>query len=359
MAARLAINGFGRIGRSSFRIAFGKDGVEIVAINDLVNPRVLAHLLKYDSAYGIYDKEVWVEEDGKVVKLEEYTGQKDFFTTSGKENYLVVEGKKTRVFAEKDPAVLPWGDLKIDVVLECTGKFTENDSAKAHITAGAKKVVVSAPTKGGEAQTFLIGVNDGQYLGQNLISNASCTTNCIAPVIAVMHSKFKVLKAVMSTVHAVTANQSVVDGPPSASKPDLRRSRAAGWNIVPTSTGAAKATTLVIPDLAGKFDGISLRVPIITGSISDITMVVEKKTTVEEVNQAFLDAKEDPKYKSVIDATYTPLVSSDIVKSTYSAVVDLGMTRVVGEDLVKILAWYDNEWGYSCRLVEMAILVSS
>lgn len=267
-------------------------------------------------------------------------------------------GKKTRVFAEKDPAALPWGELGVDAVLECTGKFTENDSAKAHITAGAKKVVISAPTKGGDTQTFLIGVNESQYLGQNVISNASCTTNCISPVIAVVHSQFKVLKAIMSTVHAVTANQSVVDGPPSPTKPDLRRSRAAGWNIVPTSTGAAKATTLVIPDLAGKFDGISLRVPIITGSISDITMVVEKRTTVEEVNKTFLDAKNDPKYRGVIDATYTPLVSSDIIKSPYSAIVDLAMTRVVDGDLVKVLAWYDNEWGYSCRLVEMAVLVS-
>lgn len=358
MTARLAINGFGRIGRASLKIALDK-GLEVTAINDLTNPRILAHLLKYDSAYGIYEKDVWVEEDGKSVHLEDNNGQKDFFTQTGKENYVVVEGKKTRVFSEKDPLKLPWKDLGIDTVLECTGRFTENDSAKAHLEAGAKKVVVSAPTKGGETQTFLIGVNDSQYLGQNIISNASCTTNCISPVIAVIHSKFKVLKAVMSTVHAITANQSVVDGAPSPNEPDLRRSRAAGYNISPTSTGAAKATTKVIPDLEGKFDGISLRVPIITGSISDVTMLVEKKTSKEEVNKTFLEAKNNPIYKNVLDATYTPLVSSDIIKSPFSAIVDLEMTRVVDGDLVKVLAWYDNEWGYSNRLVEMAILTLS
>ncbi|AHB40581.1 TPA: type I glyceraldehyde-3-phosphate dehydrogenase [candidate division WWE3 bacterium] len=359
MTARLAINGFGRIGRASLKIALEKDGVEIAAINDLTNPRILAHFLKYDSAYGVYDKDVYVEEDGKIVRLEDNEGQKDFFSLTGKENYLVVEGKKSRVFSEKDPAKLPWGELNIDTVLECTGRFTENDSAKAHITAGAKKVVISAPTKGGDAQTFLMGVNDSQYLGQNIISNASCTTNCISPVLAVMHSKFKVLKAVMSTVHAITANQSVVDGPPVGDKPDMRRSRASGYNISPTSTGAAKATIKAIPELEGKFDGIALRVPIITGSISDITMLVEKKTTKEEVNKVFLEAKNNPFYKGVLDATYAPLVSSDIIKSNYSAIVDLEMTRVVDGDLIKILAWYDNEWGYSNRLVELALLTIS
>lgn len=359
MTARIAINGFGRIGRASLKIALEKKDVEIVAVNDLTNPRILAHLLKYDSAYGVYDKDIYVEEDGKKVRLEDNNGEKEFFSTIGKENYLVVDGKKTKVLSEKDPTKLPWKELDVDCVLECTGRFTEDDAAKAHINAGAKKVVISAPTKGGETQTFLIGVNDSQYLGQNVISNASCTTNCIAPVIDVVHSKFKVLKALMSTVHAVTANQSVVDGPPSPNKPDMRRSRAAGYNISPTSTGAAKATTLVIPDLKGKFDGISLRVPIITGSISDITMLVEKKTTKEEINAAFLEAKKDPKYKGVIDATYTPLVSSDIIKNNYSAIVDLEMTRVCDGDLVKVLAWYDNEWGYSNRLVEMALLTIS
>ena len=355
MTARLAINGFGRIGRASFKIAFDKPKTEIVAINDLTNPRVLAHLLKYDTAYGIYKKDIYVEEDGKKIRLEQNTGQKDFFTTTGTENYLVVDGKKTKVLSEKDPNALPWKNLQIDVVLECTGRFTEDNSAEAHVTAGAKKVVVSAPVKGGDIQTFLMGVNDSQYLGQNVISNASCTTNCISPVIAVMNKNFKVLKAVMSTVHATTASQNVVDGPPSPHKPDLREARAAGYNISPTSTGAAKATTKVITELEGKFDGISLRVPIITGSISDITMVVEKKTTVEEVNNAFLEAKNNPIYKSVLDATYEPIVSSDIIGSPFSSIVDLQMTRVIDGDLVKVLAWYDNEWGYSNRLVEMSL----
>lgn len=360
MTARIAINGFGRIGRASLKIAMNDKRAEVVAINDLTNPRILAHLLKYDSAYGIYDKDIYVEEDGKKVDLKDSKGDSDFFTQTGKETYIVVDDKKIKVFSEKDPLNLPWKDLQVDVVLECTGKFVKDGAAKTHIDAGAKKVVVSAPTKGeGDIQTFLIGVNDSQYLGQNVISNASCTTNCISPVISVIHSNLKVLKAGMTTVHAITANQSVVDGPPEPNKPDLRRSRAAGYNIIPTSTGAAVATTKVIPDLADKFDGISLRVPIITGSISDITMLVEKKTTVEEVNNLFLEAKKNPIYQNVLDATYEPIVSSDIVGSHYSTIVDLEMTRVIDGDFVKVLAWYDNEWGYSTRLVEMALMVSA
>src|SRR3989339_997791 len=207
MTARLAINGFGRIGRASFKIALEK-GAEVVAINDLTNHRVLAHLLKYDTAYGTFSKEVWVEEDGKVTHFEDTDGdQEKFFSQAGKENYIVVEGKNIRVFAEKDPTLLPWKDLNVDVVLECTGRFTKDDAALAHIKAGAKKVIVSAPTKGGNTQTFLLGVNDGQYLGQNLISNASCTTNCISPVVKVIHNKFKILKSVMTTVHAITTEQ--------------------------------------------------------------------------------------------------------------------------------------------------------
>lgn len=357
MTAHLAINGFGRIGRASFKIAFEKPNVEITAINDLTNPRILAHLLKYDTAYGLYTKDISIEEDGKIVKLEDQHGDKDFFTTTGTVNYLVVDGRKTLVLAQKDATKLPWADLKIDVVLECTGRFTSNDSAQVHITSGAKKVVVSAPTKGGETQTFLRGVNDSQYIGQNVISNASCTTNCISPVIAVMSHNFGVVKAVMTTIHAVTNNQTVVDSAPSADDPDLRRTRAAGYNMSPTTTGAAKATTKVMPELEGKFDGISVRVPIITGSLSDITMVVGKKTTVAEVNEVFLKAKANPIYANVLDATYEPICSSDIIGSPYSAVVDLSMTKVVDGDLVKILAWYDNEWGYSNRLVEMGLLV--
>jgi glyceraldehyde 3-phosphate dehydrogenase len=358
MTARIAINGFGRIGRSSFKIAFDKPELEIVAVNDLTNPRILAHLLKYDTAYGIYDKDISLEEDGKIIRPEDNKGEKDFFTKTGTKNYIVIEGKKTLVLAEKDPAKLPWKDLNVDVVLECTGRFTQENAAEVHITSGAKKVVVSAPTKGGDVPIFLMGVNDAQYLGQNIISNASCTTNCITPVIDIMHKKFKVLKSVMTTVHALTNNQSVVDSAPTGEDVDMRRSRASGYNMSPTTTGAAKATTKVIPELNGLFDGISVRVPIITGSLSDITMLVGKKVTAEEVNNVFLEAKKDPKYKDILDATFEPITSSDIIGSRFSSIVDLSMTRVVDGDLVKILAWYDNEWGYSNRLVEMALMVA-
>lgn len=355
---RFAINGFGRIGRAAFKIALEKDEIEVVAINDLTNPRVLAHLLKYDSAYGNYDKDIHIEEDGKIIKLEDYRGEKDFFTLTGTENYLVVDSRKILVTALKEPSELPWLDLDIDVVLECTGRFVEGNAAHAHIDAGAKKVVVSAPTKGEEIKTFLAGGNHDQYNGEEVISNASCTTNCISPVVRIIHKEFKVLKSVMTTIHAVTAGQNVVDGPPKPIKPDLRAARAAGVNMIPTTTGAAKATTNVIPELKGLFDGISIRVPIITGSLSDITLLVEKKTTVEEVNEVLFKASKDPYYGGILKATYEPIVSSDIVGSTYSSIADLGMTKVVDGDLIKILSWYDNEWGYSNRLVEMGMLVS-
>lgn len=355
--ARIAINGFGRIGRASFKIAFDK-GLEIVAINDLTNPRVLTHLLKYDTAYGVYDKEVWLEEDGKRVDLKENRGEKEFFNTKGSENYIVVEGRKTLVISEKEPEKLPWKDLDIDVVLECTGRFTKDDSSLAHITAGAKKVVVSAPTKGGTIQIFMRGVNESQYLGQNAVSMASCTTNCISPVLAILDSNFKVIKAGMSTIHAVTNNQNVVDSPPTGEKVDMRRTRASGYNIIPTTTGAAIATTEALPNLKNKFDGIALRVPVLTGSISDITALVEKDVTEEEINKAFEEAVKDPKYKGVVKATYEPVVSSDIVKDPHSAIVDLSLTKVIDGNLIKVFAWYDNEWGYSTRLVEMALIMT-
>jgi glyceraldehyde 3-phosphate dehydrogenase len=351
MPVKIAINGFGRIGRASYKIISDLSDVEVVAINDLTNARVLAHLLKYDSAYGVFDKEVGVEEDGVATKLSANSGEKDFFKKSGTQNYLVVNGKKTLITSQKDPSLLPWKDLAVDVVLECTGRFTEDDAALAHIKAGAKRVVVSAPTKGGQTQMFLKGVNHDKYFMQELISNASCTTNCISPVVSILHSKLKILKSVMTTIHAVTAEQNNVDGPPPPLHPDMRRARASGYNMVPTTTGAAKATAEVISDLKGKFDGIAIRVPIITGSVSDITMLVEKKTTVDEVNKFFIDAKENSFYKGVLDATYEPIVSSDIVGSRFSAIVDLSMTKVVDGDLVKVLAWYDNEWGYSNHLI--------
>lgn len=334
MPVRIAINGFGRIGRAAFKIALTKPDVEIVAINDLSSVENLVYLLKYDTAYGLYDKQVSFHDD-----------------------FLVVDEKEYKVYAQTDPRNLPWKDLQVDVVLECTGKFVKDGTAIAHVEAGAKKVVISAPAKGsGNVPTFLIGANHDQYLGQNLVSNASCTTNCISPVISVLHSKFKVLKSLMTTVHAVTSTQSIVDSAVRGS--DFRKGRAGSYNIIPTSTGAAVAATKAIPDLEGKFDGISLRVPVPVGSVSDITVLVDKKTSVEEVNNVFEEASKNPFYKNVLGVSKEPIVSSDIVGSPFSAIVDLEMTRVVDGDFIKVLAWYDNEWGYSNRLVEMALLIA-
>lgn len=332
MPVRVAINGFGRIGRAAFKILLEKEEAQVVAINDLTDFKTLVHLLKYDTTYGRYERNVSLL-DGEIE----------------------VDDQKVRVLSEKDPTSLPWKEMNVDVVLECTGIFVKDGASKAHLEAGARRVVVSAPTKGsGDIQTFLKGVNDQQYLGQNVISNASCTTNCIAPAISVIHQSLGVQKAGMTTIHAVTASQSLVDGP----HKDLRRARAADYNIIPTSTGAAIATTKTIPELENKFDGMAVRVPVLTGSLSDITMLVKKPTTIEEVNQLYLEAKEKPLYKGVLETTDEPIVSSDIIKAPYSSIIDLSMTKVIDGDLVKVLAWYDNEWGYSNRLVEMAILIS-
>src|SRR3989344_3478233 len=331
MPIKVAINGFGRIGRAAFRIIDQRSDCEVVALNDLGSIENMAYLLKYDTPYGRYEKEV-----------------------SSDSSSLIVGGKKIPVVAEKDPAKLPWKDLSVDVVLECTGVFVKDGSAKVHLEAGARKVVVSAPTKGenDDSQTFMLGVNHESYLGQNVISNASCTTNCISPVVSVLHSKFKILKSVMTTVHSYTASQSIVDSP----NKDFREGRAAAQNIIPTSTGAAISTTKAIPELQGIFDGISIRVPTVVGSLSDITCLVGKKTTVEEVNNAFIEAAKNPFYKGVLEVSNDPLVSSDIIGNPHSAIIDLSFTRVVDGDLVKVLAWYDNEWGYANRLVEMALL---
>jgi len=338
MPVRIAINGFGRIGRAAFRVIIERDECELVAVNDLTDHASIAHLLKYDSAYGIFPKEVSYNDNG-----------------------LIVDGEEYRILSEKEPAKLPWRELNIGAVLECTGRFTKDNAAKAHIKAGAKCVIVSAPTKGGEndIQTFLKGVNHDRFLGQNAFSNASCTTNCVAPVTAVLHKKFRILKSAMTTVHAVTAEQNLVDGYPPPLHNDLRRARSALVNMIPTSTGAAESTMEVIPELKDKFDGIAVRVPVLVGSLIDVTALVEKKTTVEEVNQAFKEAAENPFYKGVLSVTEKPLVSSDIVGSTYSAIVDLEMTRVIDKDLVKVLAWYDNEYGYAHRLVDMALLANA
>ena len=332
---KVAVNGFGRIGRNAFKVVIEKhsDEIEIVAINDLTSSQILAHLLKYDSAYGIWQHEVISDSE-----------------------HIIVDQKPYTIYQEKEPLNLPWKDLGVDVVIEATGRFTDAEKLKQHLTAGAKKVVLSAPAKGGEVGTFLVGVNAEGYKGEQLVNNASCTTNCIAPVVSIIDKAFGVEKAIMTTVHGVTAEQNLVDGPPPGGKAkDLRRARAAYVNIIPTTTGAAAATTEAVPQLKGLFDGRALRVPVITGSISDITFVLKRKTTVEEVNKAIKDACSDIKYKGVVAWSEEGLVSTDIIGRSESAIVDLPLTQIVDGDLLKIFAWYDNEWGYSNRLIEQVI----
>lgn len=327
---RIAINGFGRIGRAVFKIALERfqDQIEIVAINDLTDNKTLAHLLKYDTIYGIYDHEVTF--DNKGIKV----GDKHF-----------------QVLNEKEPENLPWKNLEIDVVIESTGKFTNMEGAQKHLTAGAKKVALSAPGKTENIKTYVFAVNDQELKNsQNIVSNASCTTNCIAPVMQIINSVFGVEKALMTTIHSYTADQNLVDGP----HRDLRRARSAGNNIVPTSTGAATATAQVIPELMGLFDGLSIRVPLPVVSLSDITMVVKKYVTVEDVNKAIVETIKNPMYHGIVAATNEQLVSSDFIGNSHSAIVDLPLTQVVGGNLIKVIAWYDNEWGYSNRLIELA-----
>jgi glyceraldehyde 3-phosphate dehydrogenase len=326
---RIAINGFGRIGRNTFKIGWGRKGISFVAINDLTEPKILAHLLKYDSVFRTWGHEVGFDE-----------------------HHLIIDGTKIPIVAETEPTKLPWKKYKVDVVIESTGRFANKEAASAHLVAGAKKVVISAPAK--EVPTFLMGVNHKACKKSDaVVNNASCTTNSIAPVAAIMQEAFGVKKAMMTTVHSVTAEQNLVDGLPPKLHPDLRRARTALINIVPTSTGAAKATTEALPSLKGKFDGIAIRVPTIDVSLSDFTFVLSRRVTVEEVNKAFKKAAASARWKGILGVSEVPLVSSDFVGSTYSSVVDLEMTRVVDGDLVKVLAWYDNEWGYSVHLMDM------
>ena len=324
MTVRVAINGFGRIGRTFFRAA-QKEGVgfEIVAINDLTDVETLAHLLKYDSIMGRFDEEVEV-----------------------KEGALVVGGKEIKILAERDPQNLPWKDLGVDVVLESTGFFTDGTKAKAHLEAGAKKVILSAPGKNIDG-TFVMGVNDDQYDAANhhIVSNASCTTNCLAPMAKVLNDAFGIKQGLMTTIHAYTADQRLQDAP----HRDLRRARAAAVNMVPTSTGAAAAVGLVLPELKGKLDGFAVRVPTITGSITDLTFTAEREVTVEEVNAAVKAAAEGP-MKGIIKYNEDPIVSKDIEGESISTVFDAPLTKVIG-DQVKVIAWYDNEYGYVSRLV--------
>jgi glyceraldehyde 3-phosphate dehydrogenase len=324
---RVAINGFGRIGRAAFKVMQENKKYEVVAINDLAPAESLAYLLKHDTVYGLYPKKV---DHGK--------------------DYILVNNKKFKITAVAEPKKLPWKKMSVDVVLECTGRFVKDGAAGAHIKAGAKKVIISAPAKGGgNVNTFLLGVNEKDYKNDPVISNASCTTNCIAPVAQVLVSKFGVAKAMMTTIHSYTADQKLVDGP----HRDPRRGRSAAQNIVPTTTGAAVATAKVIPELEGLFDGMSIRVPTPVVSLSDFTFVLKKKVTVAQINNALIAASKQPRFKGILGVTDQPVVSSDFIGDSRSSIVDLGMTKVVDGDMVKIIAWYDNEWGYANRLVEM------
>jgi len=332
VTVKVGINGFGRIGRNFFRAALAKGSdLEIVAVNDLTDNQTLAHLLKYDSITGRLDGDV-----------------------SFDETQIIVNGKAIKVFEERDPANLPWGELGVDIVIESTGRFTKSEDARKHITAGAKKVIVSAPASGADVATLVLGVNEGSYdpSAHDIISNASCTTNCLAPLAKVFMDEFGIERGLMTTVHAYTADQNLQDGP----HDDLRRARAAAANIIPTSTGAAKALGLVIPELVGKLDGYALRVPVITGSITDLTVQASKPVTVEAVNAAYKKAAEGP-LKGILKYTEDEIVSSDIAGDPHSSIFDAKLTKVIG-DQVKVASWYDNEWGYSNRLVDITEYVA-
>jgi glyceraldehyde 3-phosphate dehydrogenase len=332
LSVKIGINGFGRIGRNFFRAALAKGSdLEIVAVNDLDSPKALAHLLQYDTVGGRLNATIEVDGDN-----------------------IIVNGKAIKVLAERDPAALGWGDRGVDLVIESTGRFTKSSDARKHIEAGAKKVIISAPATGDDVATLVLGVNEGTYdpAIHDIISNASCTTNCLAPLAKVFMDNFGIERGLMTTVHAYTADQNLQDGPHS----DLRRARAAAANIIPTSTGAAKALGLVIPELVGKLDGYALRVPVITGSITDLTVQASRNVTVDEVNAAYKAAAEGP-LKGILSYTEDEIVSSDIQGDPHSSIFDAGLTKVIG-DQVKVASWYDNEWGYSNRLVDITEYVA-
>ena len=330
---RIAINGFGRIGRVFFRYAFGHPDLEFVAINDLGAPENMAYLLKYDTVYGPYDKSV-----------------------ETKNGNLIVDGKEIKVLQEKDILKLPWKDLNIDVVIESTGVFESRDKAAPHLEAGAKRVVITAPAKDDVTPTATPNVGEEFLKSDKITSNASCTTNAATPVMAVMSDNPGVQKAILNTIHAYTASQGLVDGPDK--KDDFRRARAAAQNIVPSTTGAAIAATKAMPSLAGKFEGISFRVPVICGSIMDFTFIAGRQTSAEEINDIFKKAARDMQWQGILSVSDEPLVSSDIIKNPHGSIVDLSMTRVIDETLVKVMAWYDNEWGYAAMLLKHILAVS-
>ncbi len=326
--AKLAINGFGRIGRNAFKVAFERKDLEVVAINDLTDTKTLAHLLKHDSSYGEYEHSVSYDDKS-----------------------IIVDGKHIVVLAEKEPANLPWEEMGVDVVIESTGFFVDPAKARAHIDpAGAKKVIISAPAKGEGADTIVLGVNDDKIKGAtDVLSNASCTTNCITPVMGVLESHFGIEKAMMTTIHSYTASQRLQDAPAK----DLREARAAAENIVPTTTGASIAAGIALPAINGKFGGLSVRVPTPVVSMSDFVVVLKKDVTPQEVNDVFRAAAKEPFYQGILAVTEEELVSSDFKGNSHSCIIDLPLTAVVGGNLLKVVAWYDNEWGYSNRLVEL------
>lgn len=333
MTVRVGVNGFGRIGRNFWRALDSLDhDVEIVAVNDLTDTKTLAHLLKYDSVLGKLDHEV----------------------TAG-DGVITIDGKDLKVLSDRDPAALPWGELGVDIVIESTGHFTNAEAARKHLTGGAKKVIISAPATG-EDLTVVVGVNDDAYDGsQTILSNASCTTNCVAPMAKVLNDNFGIVKGLMTTVHAYTNDQVILDFP----HKDLRRARAAAVNIIPTSTGAAKATALVLPELKGKLHGYALRVPVPDGSVTDLTVELEKSVTVDDVNAAFAAAAAEGALSKVVSYSTDPIVSSDIVGSPASVTFDSPLTLALDGNLVKVVGWYDNEWGYSNRLADFTAIVGA
>jgi glyceraldehyde 3-phosphate dehydrogenase len=330
---KVGINGFGRIGRAFLKVAWDRPEIEIVAVNDLGDIANMAYLLKYDTVYRNWSHEVKIENDN-----------------------LIIDNRKVKVLAQKDPTLLPWKDLGVDVVVESTGLFTSYDKSQVHLDAGAKKVVISAPSKDSDGsvkgETILLGVNEEKFGTCDITSNASCTTNAASPLIAILHEALGIEKAVLNTVHGYTASQALVDGP---SKKDMREGRAAAQNIVPSSTGAAIAVTKAFPELEGLFDGISIRVPVPAGSIVDVTFIAKRDTSAEEVNSILKNAAKDTRWSKLFTVTEEPLVSSDILGSSYGSIADLSMTRVVGGNLVKVMGWYDNEMGYTYTLVDHVI----
>jgi len=325
---RIAINGMGRIGRTSLKIILDTPDLELVAVNDIAAIDNIAYLIKYDSVHGTYHKDIQV-----------------------KENQMIIDGNEIPFFSERNPELLPWADLKIDIVIESTGIFTKHEDAEKHIKAGAKTVVLSGPSSSADVPTVVHGVNskDGHT---RIFSCASCTTNNISPIIEIIGRRIGIKKAIMTTIHADTSSNSIVDAP---SKKNFRMGRSGLNNIIPTTTGAAKATTRALPDYIGKFDGMAIRVPLAVGSLSDITIVTERSTSVDEVNEILAQEATTERYEKVLDTTYDPIVSSDIIKNPYAAIADLGMTKVVDGDLLKVLAWYDNEWGFTNQMIRQIL----